>query len=210
MSRICPDGVELVRRQNYPDLRYLRYGSSGPDWFVDRSDREERRLVRDAVDLGDALVVRFVNAITDAKRIDFLSAFGMPIVFMKHRDVGPGLAEPRNVVLGQQRALRRLLREAGSGNAARANKAANEALRLVGPDRRSLEPDGRFVWIVGEPLSFMHLEIACAAQTGARIGACQRCGVVFLHGQGTGKRETKKYCGAACRVGAYRAIKRGD
>jgi hypothetical protein len=164
----------------------------------------QHATIRDAVDLENALVVRFVNATDDDKRIDFLKQFGLPEHLIRYAGIGGG--EPRNIVLGRQRVLRRLLQEAGSGDADRASKAANEALRHTGPDRRSLE-GGRLVWTAQEVMSFMYMEVAFAAANGARLGSCKRCDRVFLYGKGTKRRSTAKYCGDRCRMGSHRAKK---
>jgi hypothetical protein len=203
----CPDGVELVHRETYPDIGWPRYGRSGPDWFSYRSARKDE-FAQDAIDLENALVVRFVNATDDAKRITFLSRFGLPgDVLAEEGFVGIGIAEPRNIVLGRQRVLRRLLQDAGSSDTARATKAANEALRHGRPDSMSLELGGRRVWTMRCLMDFMYAEIVATVENEARLGSCKRCGCLFLYGKGTGRRETAKWCGASCRVGAHRANK---
>lgn len=195
----CPDGVELVHRDRSPDFE-CRYGRTGRDWFSYQSRRRER-VIREAVDLEDALVIRFVNATDDNKRIAFLSRFGLPGGILPHWS-----CEPRNWILGEQRVLRTLLDRAGSGDAAEANKAANKSLRRI-RDRLSLEPGGRMVWTTENLISFMYMEIVIAAQNGARLGSCQRCGDLFLTGTLTKRRSTAKYCRDFCRVGAHRANK---
>src|SRR6516225_5765787 len=97
MNMRCRDGVELVHRDPYPDLR-SPYGASGPDWFSYRSDRCKEEIIRKAVDLEDALVVRFINATDDEKRIAFLWRFGLPDVLFGI-DGSPSATEPRNFVL---------------------------------------------------------------------------------------------------------------
>jgi|SRR6516162_787857 hypothetical protein len=195
----CPDGVDLVRRDRFPDLR-CGYGRSGPDWFSYRSERRES-FMREAVDLEDPLVVRFLNATDDDKRIAFLMRFGLPGDIIQVAS-----AEPRNFIIGEQKVLRALLDRAGSGDAAEANKAANKSLRRI-RDRLSLEPGGRMVWTTENLISFMYMEIVIAAQNGARLGSCQRCGDLFLTGTLTKRRSTAKYCRDFCRVGAHRANK---
>jgi len=192
----CPDGVELVHRDRSPDFE-CRYGRTGRDWFSYQSRRRER-VIREAVDLEDALVIRFVNATDDNKRIAFLSRFGLPGGILPHWS-----CEPRNWILGEQRVLRTLLDRAGSGDAAEAIKAANKSLRRTG--RLSLEPGGRIVWTTESLMSFMYVETVIAAQNGARLASCKRCDDLFLTGALTKRRSTATYCRDRCRVGAHRA-----
>src|SRR5436190_2059674 len=95
----CADGAEIVRLRKPSGISSPFYGAAGPIWFSCRSDRYEP-FIREAVDLEDALVVRFVNADDDDKRIDFLSRFGLPEgLSFTVRSIG-FLAEPHNWVLG--------------------------------------------------------------------------------------------------------------
>jgi hypothetical protein len=210
-TRRCLDGVELVRLDNAPEIGAPLYGAAGPDWFSWRSDRHERAVIRSAVDLANPLVVRFVNADDDEKRVDFLSLNGlsdagvMPAVLA---DAGRE-AEPRNFVLGAQRELRRLLLDAGSGDATRAAKAAKRSLHTVGVgDRFSVQSDGRVALTVMSLVNFMRIEIATVQENGARAALCKRCGDVFLYGKATNRRSTATYCGVLCRVNAHRAKNR--
>jgi hypothetical protein len=225
----CADKVERVRLDEPPAAR-TRYGKAGPIWFFWRSDRHER-VVQEAVDLENPLVVRFVNADDDQKRIKFLSTFGLPEGFLLvvpdgteklvarflslsalpeefllgAPDVGLP-AEPRDFVLGAQRELRRLLEDAGSGDAARTKKAESRSLRLVSGDGDlSRLPSGRMALTVRTLIAFMRLEIAMVVENGARIASCKRCGDLFLYGKGTKRRSTATYCRDLCRVGAYRS-----
>jgi hypothetical protein len=165
----------------------------------------QRTTIRDAVDLEDALAVRFVNATDDDKLIDFFKRFGLPEHLVRYAKIGGG--EPRNIVLGRQRVLRHLLQDAGGGDAARAVKAANDALRHARSDRLSLEPGGRMVRTTQSLMDFMYMEVAETAANGARLASCKRCGNVFLYGRGTKRRSTAKYCSDRCRVGTHRANK---
>jgi hypothetical protein len=56
-------------------------------------------------------------------------------------------------------------------------------------------------------MDFMYMEIVTAADNGARLGSCKRCGSLFLYGKGTKRRKTAKWCGGACKVGAWRSSK---
>jgi hypothetical protein len=201
----CPDGVELGRRDELAGINVEGYGTTGPIWFCCRSERYHREVVREAIDLADPLVVRFINATDDTKRLAFISRFGFP------RQLFPdSLMEPHNFILDEQRVLRRLLAQAGGGDAARATKAANESLVRAGGDGFSLQPDGRMVLTVTSPTAFMRMEIAMVAQNGARLTTCKRCGNVFLTGKLTKRRLTSQYCRDLCRVGAHRAKQKGD
>ena len=84
----CLDGVEVVRCDTKPGLLKSRYGSSGAVWFSYRSNRCQRES-RDVSGLEDTLVIRFINATDDNKRIAFLSRFGLPSHF-GIRDVSEG------------------------------------------------------------------------------------------------------------------------
>jgi hypothetical protein len=200
----CPDGVELIRRDDLAGtmMSFKGYGTAGSMWFCCRSERYQREVVREALDLADPLVVRFINATDDAKRLAFVSRFGPPSQLFAD--------EAHTFILGEQRVLRRLLEQAGSGDAARTIKAANESLgRAGGGDCFSLE-DGRMVFTVTNPLAFMFMEIAVVAANGARLATCQACGDVFLTGKLTKRRLTAQYCRDRCRVSAHRANKKGD
>src|SRR5215472_11623893 len=82
-ARWCVDGVEMVHLDDPPGLVSRWFGKPGLIWFSCRSDRYKREIIREAVDLADdPLVVRFVNAGDDDKRIAFLSRFGLPEGFL--------------------------------------------------------------------------------------------------------------------------------
>jgi len=228
----CADGVELIRLDDASGIQ-TRYGKAGAMWFSWRSDRSDR-VEQEAVDLENPLVIRFVNANDDDRRITFLSTFGLPEGFLlgvpgtKKRIItrflsssalpeefllgapGVGLpAEPRDFILGEQRELRRLLEDAGSGDAARMDKAASRALRSVrdsGPSRLH----GRTALTAQTLTDFMRFEINAVVENGARLARCKRCDNFFLYGKGTKRRSTATYCRDLCRVGAYRANKRGS
>jgi hypothetical protein len=199
----CPDGVELVHRDRLPDWKCTP--RTEPDWFSYRSERRES-VTREAVDLEDALVVRFVNATDDGKRITFLSRFGLPRDILPLEPFEPRNFEPRYLILSEQRGLRALLDRAGRGDAVEAIKAANKCLQRTS-DRLSLEPGGRMVWTTESLMSFMFMEIVIAAQNGVCLASCKRCGDLFLTGTLTKRRSTAKYCRDLCRVGAHRANK---
>jgi hypothetical protein len=204
----CLDGVEIVRLRKPSGIGSPFYGAAGPIWFSCRSDRFEP-FIREAINLEDTLVVRFVNADDDDKLIDFLTRFGLPEFLITPAAIGFP-AEPHNWVLGAQRELRRLLQDAGGGDAVRAHKAAKRSLYLANDNRFSLRSDGRVAVTVGNLISFMRLEIAMVVENGARVTSCKRCGHLFLYGKGTKRRSTGTYCRDLCRVGAYRANKRGS
>jgi hypothetical protein len=226
----CIDGVERVQIDDPPAVR-TRYGNAGPIWFFWRSDQHER-VVQEAVDLENPLVVRFVNADDDDKRIDFLSRFGLPEGFLlgyKTKRVARFLsasalpegfrlrsptgppAESRDFILGEQRELRHLLEDAGSGDATRMDKAASRALRFIGGDSEPSRRRGRTAFTVRTLSAFMRFEINAVVENGARVARCKRCDNFFLYGKGTKGRSTAIYCRDLCRVGAYRANKRkGD
>ena len=187
----CIDGVELVRGE------YRSRDMTASDWsFSCRSDRYERSVIRDMSGLEDTLIVRFVNATDDDKRVAFFSRFGLYRAAPK---------EPYEFVLGQQEELRGLLDRAGSGDAAVAIKVANEALAQAKGLSLSLDSDGRMIVIVNSPSTFMHVEIAMLAASGARLANCENCGDVFLTGSLTGRRSTARYCRDRCRVNAHRS-----
>ena len=195
----CLDGVEIIRRDIEPGILKSRYGVSGAVWFSYRSDRF-RREIRDVSGLEDTLVVRFVNATDDVKRVAFLTRFGLPFSHFGIRDVSERrLTEPHEFILGEQRELRRLLNRACSGDADTAMKAANEALYAVSVSL-SMAPDGRMLLIASKPMDFMHMEIATVAASGARLATCERCSDVFLTGPLTTRRSTARYCRDRCRV----------
>jgi hypothetical protein len=197
----CLDDVELVRRDDLAALGLRsEYGVGGAMWFCCRSERYHSEVVREATDLADPLVVRFINATDDTKRLAFVSRLGFPLQLFAY--------ESHNFVLGEQRTLRRLLEQAGSGDATSAIKAANAALKGAGGDRFSLE-DGRMVLTVTNPMAFMFQEVAMVAANGARLATCERCGDVFLTGKLTKRRITSRFCRDLCRVSAHRANKKG-
>jgi hypothetical protein len=195
----CIDGAEIGHRPEPPDWSLLIYGAAGPLWFAHRSDRCEP-FIREAVNLEDTLVVRFVNADDDNKRIDFISRFGLP----------EACRVPCDWVLDAQQQLRDLLCDAGSGDVGRAVNAAKVSLHLASDNRFSLRSDGRVAVTVGSLMSFMRLETAMVVENDARVASCKRCGDLFLYGHGTKRRSTATYCRDICRVGAHRANKRGS
>jgi hypothetical protein len=202
----CADGVELVRLDNPPAVGSPQHGEAGPVWFSWRSNRH-KRVVREAVDLADPLVVRFVNADDDDERVKFISLFGLPMGVL-HGPSDTGLpAEPREFVLGEQRELRRLLQDAGSGDLVRADRAASRALYPVRVDMRLSRSHGRTAFTVQTLTAFMRMEIAAIVENGAYVGSCKCCGDFFVYGKGTRQRNTRTYCNDHCRVGADRARK---
>jgi hypothetical protein len=199
----CPDGVEIVHRDTEPGLLKSRYGISGSVWFSYRSVRLVREI-RDVSSLEDTLVVRFVNATDDEKRIAFLSRFGLPSSSFGIGSVsGNKPTEPREFIVGEQKHLRHLLDRAGGGDVATAMKAANESLYAVSV-QPSMMSDGRIVLLASAPMDFMHMEIAVVAASGARLGTCESCSDVFLTGPLTTRRSTARYCRDRCRVNAHR------
>jgi hypothetical protein len=202
-ARWCADGVEMIRLDDPPVVRAPRFGKAEAVWFICRSDRYRREIIRETIDLmDDPLVLRFVNAGDDDKLTVFLSRFGLPGGFI----IGaPRPAEPRNFVLGRQRELRRLLLDAGSGDVATATKAANRALRLSGRGDLSLRPDGRMALTVETLVDFMSIEVAMVAAYGTRVRSCERCGKLLLYGRRAGGRSTVKFCSDRCRLSVWRA-----
>jgi hypothetical protein len=206
----CVDGIELVHRDVEPGLLKSEYGSSGALWFSFRSDRSERTTIRDISGLEDTLVCRFVNATDDDRRVNFLSRFGLPFSEIGIKPVSEhGPSEPYEFILGEQKVLRGLLGRVGGGDSEIAIKAAKESLSKAHPLSLSLS-DASLVLIAESPMSFMHIEIAMVAASGARLATCETCGDVFLIGPLTARRSTARYCRDRCRVNAHRAKMRRD
>jgi hypothetical protein len=225
----CADGVEWTRRDP-PGVKWL--SRAGPIWFSWRSNRHER--FEQQADLGDPLVIRFLNASNEDKLTEFLSTFGLPDGFLlrasrRKRPVAKFLsvedlpdgwvlgasgadlpAEPRNFVRAMQRRLRRLLEDAASNNATRKDKAAQHALHFAVRDSNASAVDGRVVLTARTLIAFMHFEVYMTAENGAYIGRCKRCRCLFLYGQATRRRSTGTYCSGRCRIAAHRATKRGS
>src|SRR5215211_1827187 len=51
-------------------------------------------------------------------------------------------------------------------------------------------------------LGFMMMETALVLTGGAEVKRCEKCGVIFVTGPGTGRRGTAMYCSNRCRVAA--------
>jgi hypothetical protein len=51
---------------------------------------------------------------------------------------------------------------------------------------------------------FMLMETALVITGGAQVMRCDNCSIIFVTGQGTGRRNTAKYCSNRCRVAAQR------
>jgi hypothetical protein len=201
----CLDGVELVHRDIKPGVLELKYGVSGTVWFTHRSDRCQRETVRDMSGLEDTVVVRFVNATDDDKRITFMWRFGLPFPHIGVRSVSehrPSI--PSEFISGAQRELRLLLARAGSGDAAVAMEAANRSLVGAGGLHLSMVYNDRMVIAVHDVLDFMHIEVAMVAASGARLARCESCNDMFLTGPLTNRRSTARYCRDRCRVNAHR------
>ena len=143
-----------------------------------------------------------MNARDDDKRIDFLSCFGLPLAtkFI----FSPYPSTSRLIIEGGQKQLRRILTRAGSGDAARAADAANEALASAGNSRLS-QNAGRMVATLQNVFGFMCVEVALAAMNGDRLASCKWCRDVFLIGPRTNRRATAKFCKDLCRVKWNRA-----
>jgi ribosomal protein L24E len=193
-TEVCPDGVEPLWHETSADLE----AAVGLIWFRYRSNRRQP-LVREFANLENPIVVKFINASTEEKRIQFLKLFGLPAP-------RPDGSEPRQHILNRQRILRRLLAKAGSGDAGKAIETANNALASF-KVRPMLENSGgkpRLILSADDLLTFMYLEAALVAASGARFAECQYCGDVFLTGKATANRSTARFCRDKCRVNAYR------
>jgi hypothetical protein len=58
-------------------------------------------------------------------------------------------------------------------------------------------------------IQFMWLQLAMYAQSNATLLRCDRCGLPFIVGTGTGRRGTAKFCSNACKVADYRERHKG-
>ena len=192
----CPDGVEL--RLEIPD------DPTSATFRASTSRREKARLR--IANLEDPLIVRFINARDDKRRLAFFGEYGLL------RAVETGIAS--DSVNAVQKRLRLLLDAAGSGDPIKARGAVDRtfagaqlkpSIEVVEHDTKRLglmlQPDGLF--------GFMQLEAAMAAINGARFATCRHCGNVFLTGALTGRRDTAQYCTPTHRVAAARAKRKG-
>jgi hypothetical protein len=185
----CPEGVELAPLPDDPHI----------EAFQARSARRRREDISIA-NLENPLVVRFVNATTDAKRSEFFARFGLL------NDSGVTLESVQVV----QRNMLRLLTQAGSGDPVAARRAVDVSLART---KLSLslqmihdEPARIALMMKVDGLdAFMRLEAAMVAINGARFTTCQHCGDAFLTGPLTGRRSHAKYCSDKHRVAAMRA-----
>src|SRR5947208_14583952 len=97
----CPDGIEPFLRDSSMSAVESVYGRQ---WYRYRTARREP-VKREFQKLDDPLVVRFVNANTEDKRVVFLGRFGLPFA--------PDGSEPRGHIIARQMSMRRLLAAAG-------------------------------------------------------------------------------------------------
>ena len=65
------------------------------------------------------------------------------------------------------------------------------------------------VFVPTNLIQFLWLQFALHVSSDAKLLRCERCGVPFRVGTGTGRRETAKYCSNACKVAAFRSRTEG-
>jgi hypothetical protein len=62
--------------------------------------------------------------------------------------------------------------------------------------------------VPGSLLQAMWVQLVLYASSGARLLRCERCSAPFVVGTNTGRRNTRKFCGNACKVAASKQKKR--
>jgi hypothetical protein len=207
----CPDGVQLVDGA----------------FYCCRTERRETERIT-LTDLENPVVITFVNATDDAGRQLFFGRFGLlsptkwwherlDKQFVYHSPTGL----VRDDILNDQSRFRELLQQAGGNDPAVAMTRINRALQtfddfkfratfpLSGP-----QGSPRLMLKSESLIGFMLMETAMVATQGARLGECEKCGILFLTGPLTGRRSHARFCSNKCRVAAMRArnaeIKMGD
>jgi hypothetical protein len=203
-SERCPDGWELAPNE------------FGLLHFCPRTDRRETFHL-EIQNLEDPVVVEFANASDDATLIKFLSRFGSlfhrppPGLFEKLKEVPLKFEPPRDDILNIQEGYRRRLVRA-AGSPVEALQAINEEAKDFGAfdlaPKFDLAGEGgapRMLLQCRSLISFMDMEIAMVATSGAKLATCKQCDRVFLTGPLTWRRAHAQYCTDRCRVAAMRA-----
>jgi len=194
----CPDGFELA-----PDKHGLLH-------FRPRTERTEP-LRLEMQNLENPVVVEFINAREDADRIKFFAKYGSLWPF-RLPSTGRIIEMPLfhdDVPKFQER--RRKLLAFASGSPVEALQAINEAVEQYGDLK--LAPKFDLAGEGGAPRmllkcdnlgTFMTMEVAMIATSGAKLATCKQCGKIFLTGPLTWRRAHAQYCSDRCRVAAMR------
>lgn len=216
-----------------PKAEYLKTAREQQErrrWQVPgaRFDNRSRRLVPARYDLSsleDPIAIHFINARTDESMGRFLGRYGMLGSGRRMRKPDQSTTPIRDSIYvaeaeGYRCTIDELMREAGSGDGIRAIAALNEVferparspstsfgrMHLVMP-HLDLPPGHDTPRLAIRPftlISYMVLEAATVAASGARLTTCEHCGKAFLTGPLTGRRGHAKYCSDRCRVAAMR------
>jgi hypothetical protein len=202
----CPDGVEQFDRGPDPswDLK-----SASPDpsiWFRFRSAKRE--MVRhDISNLESPIIVRFLNAKDDGAIAAFFFQFGM-----LYEEATKSGEFSKDQTESNQKALKKVLESAGSGDVMSSISFVNKALSASVADDHVPVLDladnaklPRLAWRAKNLFGLMIMETVLVATSGARFASCEHCGNVILTGPLTGRRSTARFCSDRCRVAAMRA-----
>jgi hypothetical protein len=213
----CPDGVELV---DLPEVlgKPLTWGHQPTGLMVSgdvlteyqpagkifryRTERREPKTIM-IENLEDPVVIRFVNASDEKRRIQFFDRFGLLC--------GRLGDDPYDDILQKQTAFRTHLKATSAYEPDSSMLMVNTAIEH---NRFSLRPTFHLAGPRGKPrlllrgerlFGFMIMEMAMIVAHGARVSECENCSTIFLTGPLTGHRSSARFCTDRCRMAAMRA-----
>jgi hypothetical protein len=204
----CRDGyrVEPLRKRVLklnPRLRWVEM----PQWTVPGAPEagivaESKRFERyDATKISGLFRIFADAPATAAGICDFATKFGLPV---DNEGGGNVIGATVGPLLAHQVALRKAADRLGAGDAMGLADFFNVYWGRMRIKLRA-RPEGK-VETALVPLNlvqFMWLQLGLHAASGAKLLRCERCGVPFQVGTGTGRRDTAKYCSNACKVAAF-------
>jgi hypothetical protein len=212
----CPDGVELVGRPGRSAPKEPQANVTVIDmepeagWeYRNRSEKVATVEIAPRANLRGLIVLDFVNATTDQRRLDFLDKHGHPFGEDRLSGEAAKVTDAATLRARQQDMRSYLIMAAGEGDASASVPAVNQALGNVGtllsPSFEIVDGEARVVLRPKSLWQYMVMEVASAALHGVRYSECEHCGDAYLTGPMTGRTSYSKYCSSKCRMAALRA-----
>jgi hypothetical protein len=211
----CLDGYRIrparKQAQPRPDIRGIRWVEM-PQWTVPGAPEAYIEACSARFERYDAIRISglfriFADAPETAEGMrDFAAKFGIPADSSDDRGSGSNvIAALVGPLLAHRAALRAALDRLDAGDA---TALVDRFARYWGRVRIALrpKPEGGVepVLVPFNLVQAMWLQLGLHAASEAKLLRCERCGMPFRAGAGTGRRDTAKYCSNACKVAAFR------
>jgi hypothetical protein len=204
--KTCRDGYRVVQsrptRQESTFLGKLVEERAAARSFEALSDRWKTR-VHELKDLSSLLVVQFINARDEARMLNFVQTYGLPL---------PGGREPVADCEEQRVHLETVLTAFLDGRPIRGNSRARAFLEtnaqrtVVNATLDFRVTSGLRVALRAKSLAqFFLLEGMLAISNSLGCRRCDHCGDLFFVGAAVGRRASRRFCSERCRVAGFRA-----